>query len=90
MTTETLIFLVVLIVLIGALPAWPYSRGWGYSPTGIIAVVLVAVLIWGMSGDRSLFRSSPRDEVRDTVRDTADDIKDLGRDAADSIRKTVQ
>ncbi len=39
-----LIILLVLLVL-GAVPAWPYSRGWGYGPTGILTVVLAIVLL---------------------------------------------
>jgi hypothetical protein len=45
-----LILLIVLIVLLlGAVPAWPYSRGWGYAPSGglglILAIVLILVLL---------------------------------------------
>jgi len=46
-----LILLVVLIVLLlGALPSWPYSRGWGYYPSGIFGVLLVIILIWLLLG----------------------------------------
>jgi len=46
-----LILLVVLIILLlGALPSWPYSRGWGYYPSGIFGVVLVIILIWLLLG----------------------------------------
>ena len=41
-----LILLVILVVLlIGAVPSWPYSRGWGYGPSGGIGVVLLVILI---------------------------------------------
>ena len=41
-----LILLIVLIVLlVGGLPAWPYSRDWGYAPTGLLGVLLVVLLI---------------------------------------------
>jgi Protein of unknown function (DUF3309) len=45
-----LILLIVLVVLLlGAMPAWPYSRGWGYAPSGglglILAIVLILVLL---------------------------------------------
>ena len=41
-----LILLIVLIVLlVGALPTWPYSRRWGYYPTGILTVLLVVIII---------------------------------------------
>jgi hypothetical protein len=46
-----LILLVVLIVLLlGALPSWPYSRGWGYYPSGIFGVLLVIIIIWLLLG----------------------------------------
>ena len=37
--------LIILILLIGAVPAWPYSRGWGYYPSGGLGVVLVIIII---------------------------------------------
>jgi hypothetical protein len=46
-----LILLVVLIVLLlGALPSWPYSRGWGYYPSGLFGVILVIIIIWLLLG----------------------------------------
>jgi hypothetical protein len=43
MTLTTLLVIVLLLLLIGALPIYPYSRGWGYFPSGILAII-VAVL----------------------------------------------
>jgi uncharacterized protein DUF3309 len=41
-----LILLIILILLLlGSVPAWPYSRGWGYRPSGIVGVILIVVLI---------------------------------------------
>lgn len=41
-----LILLIILILLLlGAIPTWPYSRGWGYAPTGIIGVILLIFII---------------------------------------------
>lgn len=40
-----LLIVVLLVLLIGALPTWPYSSGWGYYPTGVIGVLLALVLI---------------------------------------------
>jgi len=41
-----LVLLIILVLLlVGGLPAWPHSRQWGYAPTGIIGVILVVVLI---------------------------------------------
>jgi hypothetical protein len=41
----TLLLIVLIVLLLGALPSWPYSRGWGYYPSGIFGVVLLVVLI---------------------------------------------
>jgi Protein of unknown function (DUF3309) len=40
-----LLFIVLIVLLIGALPAWPYSRGWGYYPSGLLGTILIIVLI---------------------------------------------
>jgi len=45
MSTTAILLVILVILLIGGLPAWPYSRGWGYYPSGIIGMVLVGVLI---------------------------------------------
>ena len=46
-----LILLIVLIILlVGALPAWPYSAGWGYYPSGALGTILIVVLILALLG----------------------------------------
>ena len=40
-----ILLLIILILLIGSVPAWPYSRGWGYYPSGGLGLVLVIVLV---------------------------------------------
>lgn len=40
-----LILLLVVILLVGALPAWPYSAGWGYYPSGGLGLVLIILLV---------------------------------------------
>jgi hypothetical protein len=47
----TLLLIVLVIMLLGALPAWPYSRGWGYYPSGGLGTVLVIVLVLLLLGD---------------------------------------
>ena len=42
---ETLLLIILILLLIGALPAWPYSSGWGYYPSGGIGLVLFILLI---------------------------------------------
>ena len=45
-----LLLLVVLILLIGSTPAWPYSRGWGYYPSGGLGLVLIILLVLVLLG----------------------------------------
>ena len=46
----TVLIVILILVLIGALPSWPYSRGWGYYPSGglgLILVILIVLLLMG-------------------------------------------
>ena len=47
---STILIIVLLLLLIGALPTWPYSRGWGYYPGGGLGLILIIVLILALSG----------------------------------------
>jgi hypothetical protein len=47
---STILIIVLILVLIGALPTWRYSSGWGYGPGGILGLVLVVVLILALMG----------------------------------------
>ena len=40
-----ILLIIVLVLVIGALPSWPYSRGWGYYPSGILGTILVILVI---------------------------------------------
>jgi hypothetical protein len=42
---RTLLFIIVIIILIGALPTWPYSAGWGYYPSGGAGLLLIVIII---------------------------------------------
>lgn len=42
---STVLLIVLILLLLGALPAWPYSRGWGYYPSGIFGTVLVIIVV---------------------------------------------
>ena len=47
---RTVLLVILILLLIGALPAWPYSQGWGYYPSGgvgLVVVVLVVLLLMG-------------------------------------------
>lgn len=47
----TLILLIILLlILIGALPAWPYSSGWGYYPSGGLAIAVIVVAVLWLAG----------------------------------------
>ena len=50
MPISTILIIVLVLVLIGAVPSWPHSRSWGYGPSGIIGVVLVVLLILLLMG----------------------------------------
>jgi Protein of unknown function (DUF3309) len=42
---RTILLLILILLLLGALPTWPYSTGWGYYPSGGLGLILVIVLI---------------------------------------------
>ena len=46
----TILLIILILLLIGAIPSWPHSRGWGYYPSGGIGLVLVIVLILLLMG----------------------------------------
>ena len=41
----TILLIVLILLLLGAIPAWPYSRGWGYYPSGGLGLILLIVII---------------------------------------------
>lgn len=46
----TILLVVLILLLLGALPTWPYSRGWGYYPSGGLGLVVVIVIILLLTG----------------------------------------
>lgn len=44
---RTILLIVLILLLLGALPAWPYSTGWGYYPSGLLLVIVVLLLLFG-------------------------------------------
>jgi len=50
MTLGTILLIVLVLLLVGAIPAWPYSRGWGYGPSGIVGLLFVILLIMLLTG----------------------------------------
>jgi hypothetical protein len=47
---RTLLLIILIILLIGALPTWPYSTAWGYYPSGGLGLILLIVLILALIG----------------------------------------
>ena len=46
----TILLIVLVLILVGALPAWPHSRSWGYGPSGLLGVILVILLVLLLMG----------------------------------------
>jgi len=50
MSLGTILIVILVLVLLGAIPVWPHSREWGYRPTGILGTVLIILLILFLLG----------------------------------------
>jgi hypothetical protein len=50
MNLGTLLLILLILVLVGALPTWPYSSGWGYYPSGGLGIVLIIVIVLLLTG----------------------------------------
>jgi hypothetical protein len=50
MSLGTILLIVLVLVLLGVIPSWPHSKGWGYAPGGMVGLVLVVVLIMLLTG----------------------------------------
>jgi hypothetical protein len=50
MSSGTILLIILILVLVGALPSWPYSRGWGYYPSGIAGLVVVVLIVLLLMG----------------------------------------
>lgn len=46
----TILLVVLVLFLIGAIPAWPHSRSWGYGPSGIVGLVVIVLIIMLLTG----------------------------------------
>ena len=49
-TMNTILLVVLLVLIIGALPTWPHSSGWGYGPSGALGTLLVILLVLALLG----------------------------------------
>ena len=50
MSTRTILLVILILLLIGALPTWPYSSGWGYYPSGTFGLILLILIILVVAG----------------------------------------
>jgi hypothetical protein len=50
MTLGTILLIILIVVLIGAVPSWPYSRGWGYYPSGGVGLIILILIILLLMG----------------------------------------
>ncbi|WP_431860800.1 DUF3309 family protein [Azospirillum sp.] len=50
MALSTILLIVLILLLIGAVPAWPHSRSWGYGPSGVLGLLLIVILILALTG----------------------------------------
>jgi len=47
---STILLVILILLLLGALPTWPYSSGWGYYPSGILGTLLIVVIVLAVLG----------------------------------------
>lgn len=50
MSLGTILLIVLILMLIGVVPAWPHSRSWGYAPSGVLGVIVVVLLVLLLMG----------------------------------------
>jgi hypothetical protein len=50
MTLGTILLIILILILIGVIPTWPYSRQWGYGPGGIVGLILIILLVLVLLG----------------------------------------
>lgn len=47
---STILLIILVLLLLGAIPAWPHSRGWGYYPSGIVGILLIVLIVMLLTG----------------------------------------
>jgi hypothetical protein len=45
-----ILIIILVLLLLGAVPAWPHSRSWGYGPSGVLGLILVIILVLALTG----------------------------------------
>ena len=46
----TILLVILILMLLGAIPTWPHSKGWGYAPSGVLLVILIVVIVLLLTG----------------------------------------
>lgn len=46
----TILLIVLILILLGVVPAWPHSRGWGYGPSGIVGILVIILILMLLTG----------------------------------------
>ncbi len=54
---NNIVLVILVLLLLGALPTWPYSSGWGYYPSGGLGLLLLIVLVIALSGRRGVLKN---------------------------------
>ncbi|MDY6945519.1 MAG: DUF3309 domain-containing protein [Pseudomonadota bacterium] len=47
---STILLIILILLLLGVVPAWPHSRGWGYGPSGIVGVLVIILIVMLLTG----------------------------------------
>jgi hypothetical protein len=48
--SSTLLLIILVVLVLAVLPSWPYSRGWGYYPSGILGLILIVIVVLALLG----------------------------------------
>ena len=77
MTIENVIFIVLVVLIAGVWPRWPYSAQWGYTPARLLTLVLMVFLLWDLSEGRFL-SSIAGDDNQSNIYHTEKNLKRQG------------
>ena len=50
MPIETILLIILILILLGVIPTWPYSRNWGYRPSSLVGVLLIILIVLMLMG----------------------------------------
>ena len=50
MSLGTIVLIILILLVIGAIPSWPYSQGWGYGPSGLLGIVVIIMIVLLLTG----------------------------------------